>query len=1149
MKAMELKIYWSDCLEKLAEALFRDAAVREDPFEAECTVVGSPVMEGWLKQYFLHDLPRGMKKNQVLAGWDFRMLHPFVNDWLAKACAGTAVGERDPARHPYSSGVLQWRIWNELSRKDAPGAYDTLHAYVGGDECDPGAMDRKRWGLAARLARLFDDYQNYRADLLEDWGAGGSKGLSDSLLWQAVLWRNLVEDRPETYLGQFRDMRGKLANCGIRQAYRRVTVFHTSAMPRAYMEFFVELGRVMDVRMYIFNPSQEFWIEDRDVRSHLRNLAMNGESLAWLTPPHPVLSGFGRGTQALLATVLDVTEGEVSEAEWSGAKADTLLHKMQADIRKKGDPGIRDARDDGSIQFHICHGPQREVEVARDLIWKWFEEHPGSQPRDVQVLVPDMDTYAPFLESVFRISDRNPPVPCSISRRPAVSAGSTGAAFVRLMNFNGSRMTAPEVMELLELDPVRERYGLTPDELATLRGLVNKAGIRWGRDGDHLKGVLGGEDYPDTVTWRRGLDRLLAGFAVGRCDGGDDVIDAGALGALCVYDGVEGDIAELVGTLGRFHRDLCDTVDGIQEKARRRVSEWADFHMGMLERFFLGTESSFVELAEIRRGIAAVRSSAEVAGDPEVGANVVAAAIEAHLGGMEPAGRSDVNAVLFSPMRTMQVTPRKLLIMLGLNEGVFPRADQRPAFDMLAIRPRFGDRSLRYEDRLAFLEGLLSARDRLIITCNGRNLSNNKEIPPSPAVTEFLQYLDSFSGDAGGDGRGKPLVVPFEHRLHGANPDYYRKGSRLFSYSRSNYAAACRLAGQWPTPGTAVDGGTVQASARELPADGGPAAGRTGLTVEDLQEFFVNPARFFYTTVLQVRLPDPARDEVSDSEIFEGDELDEYEINRILLEDLLGQSASRAKADFEPGPAYYRRFQEQALIPLGAFGRRRTGQRLAGLRRFLNSTMCGDERNLYQWLRDRREKENDRTPVAVEWEGYIVSGNLPLLPFRGGSLLLGFRYALIKPKDLVRAWVAHVAGHAAGLRFETVIVGKDGEQPSFGPLDTAAAREILAVMLDRYGAGNRQRLPFAPACSRAYAQSRIRREPEEMALEAAGNAWGSRQDRESSDGYLLEAWGGEGPVHESDFGRCAMDFWGKCPALSPANPAAGDAAGGEDRHV
>lgn len=1153
---MNIKINWSDCLEKMACAMFSGSKRRTDPFETECTVTGSPVMAGWLKQYFLYDYPDKYDAQRVLACWDFKMLHPFVNDWLAKASSDTPVGKRDPTHHPYSPDALQWRIWNELCRGTAPEEFAALIDYIGED---PKAVAGKRWGLTRHLAQLLDDYQNYRPDLLMQWAKGNRAGLEKHphLSWQAVLWRQLVADEPETYLKQFLNMRETLPACGISETYRRVTVFHTSAMPLAYMQFFVELGRIMPVEMFLFNPSEEFWIEDSTAKQHLRELIENGEDLAWMTPPHPILSGFGRGTQALLGTVLDVPDAVIHDQMRGENKNETLLQIVQADIRRRGNAdnrttALENAKDDGSIQFHICHGPMREVEVARDLIFRWFAQNPGSQPRDVQVLVTDMETYAPFVESVFRVTDHNPPIPCSISRRPAVSAGAAGAAFVRLMQFNESRMSAPETIELLELEPVRERYNLEADEVSDIRNLVNTAGIRWGRDGNHIAKALDTDkdSLPDTVTWRRGLDRLIAGFAFGRCADDNNMITAGELGGLHVCAEVEGNTAELVSKLAQFYEDLCVTADDISANETRRVSSWAGFYTAMLERFFRGTENSFAELAEIRKGIKAVADAAEVSGDPEVPAEIAAAAIEAQLGGVAPAGKADINAVLFSPLHTMQVTPRKLIIMLGLNEGTFPRADQRPAFDLLAIKPRYGDRSLRYEDRLAFLEAIMSARERLIITYTGRNISNNKEIPPSPAVTELQQYLNTFTRD-------DSLIKPVEHKLHGFNPDYYStdQAGRLFSYSRSNHAAAKILAGIPDSPYAITAASTGgQAAALEDSSAGGTAEpdGKKQVTLETIQDFFENPAKHFYTNILKIRLTDPARGDVSESEMFDGDKLDEYKINDIMLKHILAKSGTGEKADFEPDDDYYKHLQEQALIPLGTFGLGKTREQLNALKEFLNSQKIPDHQSsLYQSLLNLETAKANPNQIRATFSQHEISANLPILACprdnADNRVLLCFRNSSIKPKDRLRAWLAHLAGHAAGDCFETIIAGnKKGEIEVniIPPVARHLAEERLAAILALYEEGCTELIPFAPKTAHAYAEQ-IRKDDDEVkADEKAIETWGGYIFPENNDLYLFDAWGEAGPMTHSDFADNTMTFWNEFPFPSAdkakATPAPAD---------
>ena len=226
---MPLTIHWSDSLEKLAEAMFAQDGVPADPFQAEAVVVGGAAIEGWLKQRYLLDRPPGGRPRPLLAICAFSPLHPFVNDWLAKAVEGTPLGRRDPSSHPYSKGVLQWRVYGLLQAD--PARFAPLARYVGDNA---QAADRRRWGLAGKLAQLFDDYQNYRPDMLAAWRAGRPCGDGDSgQAWQADLWRALLLEHPRSYVDEFLEIKraGLLRSCGIARQYRRLSVFHVSAMP------------------------------------------------------------------------------------------------------------------------------------------------------------------------------------------------------------------------------------------------------------------------------------------------------------------------------------------------------------------------------------------------------------------------------------------------------------------------------------------------------------------------------------------------------------------------------------------------------------------------------------------------------------------------------------------------------------------------------------------------------------------------------------------------------------------------------------------------------------------------------------------------------------------------------------------------------
>ena len=46
---------------------------------------------------------------------------------------------------------------------------------------------------------------------------------------------------------------------------------------------------------------------------------------------------------------------------------------------------------DDSIEVHCCHSPLRELEVLYDHLLDWFERDPELAPRDILVMIPDIE--------------------------------------------------------------------------------------------------------------------------------------------------------------------------------------------------------------------------------------------------------------------------------------------------------------------------------------------------------------------------------------------------------------------------------------------------------------------------------------------------------------------------------------------------------------------------------------------------------------------------------------------------------------------------------------------------------------------------------------------------------------------------------------
>ncbi|SUB69728.1 Exodeoxyribonuclease V gamma chain [Pluralibacter gergoviae] len=211
---------------------------------------------------------------------------------------------------------------------------------------------------------------------------------------------------------------------------------------------------------------------------------------------------------------------------------DNLLHNLQHDILELRSSAVtgQTAEEfrssvgkrpldpaDRSLTVHVCHSPQREVEVLHDRLLAMFDEDPTLTPRDVIVMVADIDSYSPFIQAVFGSAAGDRYVPWAISDRRARQAHPALEAFITLLSLPDSRFVSEDVLALLDVPVLAARFSIDEEGLRYLRQWVNESGIRWGLDDDNVREW----DLPATGqhTWRFGLTRMLLGLRDGEQPG------------------------------------------------------------------------------------------------------------------------------------------------------------------------------------------------------------------------------------------------------------------------------------------------------------------------------------------------------------------------------------------------------------------------------------------------------------------------------------------------------------------------------------------------------------------------------------------------------------------------------------------------------
>lgn len=1052
-----IEIYAGNRLESLAGRLADEIRRNPlDPFEPERIVVPHPTLGRWLVLALAKEL--GIAANvsiELPAQFAWSIMHDAL---------GTL--SRDT---PFAPDRLRWRIYEQVASLDGPGTAPVRNYLADGDP-------RKRFELADRLARVYDRCLLYRPDWIREWERG------ETPHWQAKLWRRLTEGITEpshwvAAIDAFRDATGSFGK--VENWPKRASFFGVAALSPSYLDLLRQAGEHIDIHLYLLSPCREYWSDIAPRRVIQRRADPLDPAEEYRTEGNELLGAWGKLGRDMQALLLDseLSTGTPVE-QYDEPDPGTALGAVQRDIldlrlaseAKESDP----VPTDDSIQIHVCHSAMREAEVLHDRLLGLFDAHPDIQPADVLVLTPNIVDYAPAVEAVFAAADV---IPFNIAR-PRASATRAVQAFLDLLALFDSRYGAEAVMAPLESKAVREKFRIAERQLSTLREWVDQAGIRWGIDADHRED----EGLPrfDGHAWRQGIDRLLLGYAMD----GDTAMFNDVAPCSADSGGFSGDY-EL---LGRFI-DYCEGAIELREfkdQARSTV-DWAESLHALVDQFFATNWENAGETATVTRLINDVAAECEV--DTAVPFGVQRDVLgQAATGLSRPAARL-ADGVTVVSLGIGQAFPAKVVCAMGMNDRLFPRRPSPSSFDLVdADEERTGDRNTRDEDRFAFLETLLAARRCFLVSYTGRNVRDDKAMPPSVVVDELRDYLERRFGK--GFYTKHPLQ-PFSRR-------YYEPGSRLWSYSGSMLDAARTLAGH-------ADKETDTEARGRFAVPYQPAGEKREKRVElaRLIAFFGNPTRAFMRDRLGIRLE---VDEIalSEDEPFELDGLEQWALKSEMYE-------------LDAAEGIKRLVTARGRLPAGGPGEVVYEDMQADVREF--------QRALQPYEAARLADPKD---IDVEVAGFRLIGAVDNVAAVDAERheLLRYRIGRTRPQDRFGAWLellAWVAQEEVEAQAHLICLPPGGvDQKVFDAPNPEEAREQLGLWLDAWWRGTGSLLPFTPAASMAYAERFSKSLDRDRSLNDARGEWDGDYAYDGLlNAYVALAYDGEDPFDEEQFADLA----------------------------
>ncbi|MDN3404793.1 MULTISPECIES: exodeoxyribonuclease V subunit gamma [Pseudoalteromonas] len=1010
----------------------------QSPFDKEVVLVQSPGMSQWLKI--------GLSENLgVAAQVDFPLPSSFIWQLYQQLLPNV------PKESAFNKPNLAWKLFAILPTCIDEPLFLPLKTYLEGD-----IDGQKTFALCEKIADVYDQYLMYRPHWIATWDSGVDT-LDDVDIsiapWQPDLWRRLVKLSKTLGQSQFHraNMQGQLLSAlesmDSSLLPKRISLFGISAIASSQLDVFEALSKKTEVFLFFFNPSEHYWGDIIDEKTAAKINAkyakmplVEAQQKKQTNPDeeyyfigNPLLSSWGKLGRDYFEQLVQL------DARWIDgfidAFDDTLLGQVQSEIYQLAFKGesltdnkewfINDegklpiSANDTSITLSDYHTPLREVERLHDYLLNLFNHNPTLTPKDIIVMMPDVGTYSPYIEAVFGGAQGSRFIPYALADLAIEQEKPVLGSFASLANLPFSRFGVSDILDLLQVTQIAEKFGLEAHEYEQIHYWLERVGVKWGINAEHKQSF----DLPaiDLNTWQHGLNRLLLGIAMRdeQCP----------FNGIYSADEVEGMALDTLNKLVHF-------IDVLQDfKAKLTPDDTLSNKAHILSELLNAVYESesddswdLLVLQKVLEDIAKHHDNGDYS--KAVSQRIVSYLIKQGIQEKGVGQRFLVGQVNFCTLMPMRAVPFKVVCMLGLNDADYPRTVQPIGFDLVPYsKKQKGDRSRKLDDRYLFLEALLSARDNLYMSYIGRSCFDNQPRMPSTLVSELLEYIGrSFKLSEPSD-KPLPECLITQQHLQPFNSLYYSAPSdEQAGVNNHSYNPI------W-LPSEAIEPKAITALDVTPPE------------LLDLDVFIrsvCHAQESFYQQSLGLRLPQ-FNDIAKDEEPFSLDALRRY----FYLDEIL-------EANINNTPLSTEQILQRGELPQANVG----SLIYEGMQHRVDA-LAG------QVKEQIKAGKSEPIEVLLALENTTIEGWLNHVYMQKQVF---YRSASIKAKDLIKGFLYHLAAQSMEQEVETLLLGLD-KQISFAPMSKANADLLLADWFELYKALRNAPVAFFPVSGYEYVKS------------------------------------------------------------------------------
>ena len=170
---------------------------------------------------------------------------------------------------------------------------------------------------------------------------------------------------------------------------------------------------------------------------------------------------------------------------------------------------------------------------------------------------------------------------------------------------------------------------------------------------------------------------------------------------------------------------------------------WVELFKQAIEMLASVPPTDSWQLSHAHQQLGALALAADHAGDVALSLAEMSALLSDAFRGRASRANFRTGTLTVCTMLPMRSVPHRVVCLLGVDDGVFPRKPPPDGDNLLADDEWIGDHHVRSEDRQLLLDAVMSARERLVVIFAGRDPRSGATVPPAVPIGELLESLDA----------------------------------------------------------------------------------------------------------------------------------------------------------------------------------------------------------------------------------------------------------------------------------------------------------------------------------------------------------------------------------------------------------------------